>query len=212
MEPGIAKLTQAVKRDCKKGQGCFNPNGCDHEFYRKVPVTNPGLIKMGFTTETIRVSKCFHKYCDKYKWVLDRASEYAEALGVSRDDVLNAWERVRFSNYFNYYKEINQPSLNGPQKVLKVEDWKKELVSRFGENTDNWKFVCPACGHIQTPADFKAIGKDEQLAYTDCIGRYTDTADKKACTYTIRGMLKFDHTVVISKYFTPCKVFNIADK
>lgn len=32
MEPGIKKLTEAVKRDCREGQGCFNPNGCDHEF------------------------------------------------------------------------------------------------------------------------------------------------------------------------------------
>lgn len=33
MEPGIKKLTEAVKRDCREGQGCFNPNGCDHEFF-----------------------------------------------------------------------------------------------------------------------------------------------------------------------------------
>lgn len=24
MEPGIKKLTEAVKRDCREGQGCFN--------------------------------------------------------------------------------------------------------------------------------------------------------------------------------------------
>lgn len=47
MEPGIKKLTEAVKRDCREGQGCFNPNGCDHEFIRHVPETDPSMIRLG---------------------------------------------------------------------------------------------------------------------------------------------------------------------
>lgn len=78
MEPGIKKLTEAVKRDCREGQGCFNPNGCDHEFIRHVPETDPSMIRLGQKTKCIKVSKCAHKYCDKYKWVLDRAEEYAK--------------------------------------------------------------------------------------------------------------------------------------
>lgn len=45
MEPGIKKLTKDVKRDCREGQGCFNPNGCDHEFIRYVPETDPSMIR-----------------------------------------------------------------------------------------------------------------------------------------------------------------------
>lgn len=121
------------------GQGCFNPNGCDH------------------------------KYCDKYKWVLDRAAEYAEALGVTRDEVLCACEENRNYCYMNYYQDCNQPSLKGTQKVIKVADWLKELESRFGEDSEDWKFVCPSCGHVQSVADFKAIGVDGNKAYCECI-------------------------------------------
>lgn len=56
MEPGIKKLTEAVKRDCREGQGCFNPNGCDHEFIRHVPETDPSMIRLGQKTKCIKVS------------------------------------------------------------------------------------------------------------------------------------------------------------
>ena len=46
MEPGIKKLTEAVKRDCREGQGCFNPNGCDHEFIRHVPENDPSMMRL----------------------------------------------------------------------------------------------------------------------------------------------------------------------
>lgn len=58
---GYKSLLKAVEKDTKgiNGQGCFNPNGCDHEFYRRVE------------GGTRRVSKCTHKYCDKFRGLLN---------------------------------------------------------------------------------------------------------------------------------------------
>lgn len=34
-----------------------------------------------------------------------------------------------------------------------------------------WRFVCPRCGHVATPDDFRSLGADAQLAAQECIGR-----------------------------------------
>lgn len=215
METGLKKLTEAVKRDCRKGQRCFNPNGCDHEFIRHVPETNPICLSMGIKTKCIKMSKCTHKYCDKYKWILDRAEEYAEVLGISRDEVLNGWEKHRDYWYMNYYQDSKQPSLKGEQNIMKVDDWMEELKSRFGDDFDNFKFVCPSCGHIQSVADFIAIGVDGNKAYCECISRYKDMDgknNKKACKYTIAGLFLLDHDTVIDRDYMPINVFKMAEK
>ena len=50
MGKGLEKLQTAVEKDCSKDGGTLHPEGC---------------VTCG--------AKCFHKYCDKYKWVIDRA-------------------------------------------------------------------------------------------------------------------------------------------
>lgn len=58
MSVGYDKLKAAVDKDCKKDGGTIHLEGC---------VTCGG--------------KCFHKYCNKFKWVIDRAKAYEEAIG-----------------------------------------------------------------------------------------------------------------------------------
>lgn len=114
----------------------------------------------------------------------------------------------------NYYQDSKQPSLKGDQKVIKIADWLKELRSRFGEDDEEWKFVCPSCGHVQSVADFKAIGVDGNKAYYECIGRYKNIdgkTDKKACKYTLCGLFVLDHDTVINNEFLPVNVFKMAD-
>ena len=215
MEPGLKKLIEAVQTDCTEGEGCFNEKmtGCTHEFHRMEKTEDPYLLKIGINEVCKLATKCTHKYCDKLKWVLDRAQQYADALGVSRDEVINAWESNRDYWYMNYYQDCNQPPLEGKQKVMKFKDWQAQLTERFGENPDNWKFVCPSCGHVQSVADFKAINKDPNLAYSCCIGRYTDHNDKAGkhgCNYAVNGLFHLNKTTVISDEFIPVKVFEIA--
>ena len=210
---GREKLEKSIRKLCDEGEGCFNPNGCNHEFCRKVPETDTWFIKHGIKTRCVHVAKCAHKYCDKYKWALDRAQQYADALGVSRDEVLDAWEARRNYCPENYYQEYNQPALDGKSKVIKESDWLVELRQRFGNNPSNWKFVCPSCGHVQSFADFEAIGEDPNLAYQCCIGRYTGSNDRtgeKGCNYTINGLISLNRTTVISSRYLPVKVFEMA--
>lgn len=114
----------------------------------------------------------------------------------------------------NYYQDSKQPSLKGDQKVIKIADWLKELRSRFGEDDEEWKFVCPSCGHVQSVADFNAIGVDGNKAYYECISRYKyidGKTNKKACKYTLCGLFVLDHDTVINNEFLPVNVFKMAD-
>ena len=112
MGKGLKSLKKAVLRDTQKGEGCFNENGCDHEYTRMVPETNPALVKMGMHRACKRVSKCFHKYCDKYKWVIERAKHYAEETGRDFEEIIEIWESNRTYGYMGYYQNGHQP-LNG---------------------------------------------------------------------------------------------------
>jgi hypothetical protein len=123
MEKGIESLKNSVLRDTLQGNQCFNENGCDHEFYRMMPETNPNLIEMGMTRKCVRVSKCLHKYCDKYKWVLDRATLYDERTGKTMDEIIELWERDRSYWYMNYYQDNKQP-ISG----LKID---KGLIEKY---------------------------------------------------------------------------------
>ena len=89
MSAGYDKLKAAVDKDCKKDGGTIHPEGC---------------VACG--------GKCFHKYCDKFKWVIDRAKAYGEATGLNWEDVLDGWETDRNYWYMNYYQDCNQPELS----------------------------------------------------------------------------------------------------
>jgi hypothetical protein len=125
---GYESLKAAVKRDCNKegSCGCFNQNGRD--------VLNQ--IKDG--------KRCFHDYCNKFKWVIERAKHYAEKLGLNWEDILDSWEADRTYWYMNYYQESNQPEINGDK--VKAFETVDEMLKSIGDK----KFRCPACGGIST--------------------------------------------------------------
>jgi hypothetical protein len=60
------------------------------------------------------------------------------------------------------------------------EEWKAEAIQRFGENPDNWAFVCPACGHVATISNFKFLGEAADSAAQQCIGRVNSRGMKPA--------------------------------
>lgn len=55
--------------------------------------------------------------------------------------------------------------------AMDIKKWREEAVRLFGKDWMKWRFVCPACGHIATPGDFLALGKDPNDASRNCIGR-----------------------------------------
>ncbi|GIM45931.1 hypothetical protein DNHGIG_14800 [Collibacillus ludicampi] len=52
-----------------------------------------------------------------------------------------------------------------------VEEWREEAMKRFGKNIRDWKFKCPACGHISSVQDFIDAEGEANEAYVNCIGR-----------------------------------------
>lgn len=126
MNAGYDSLKRAVERDCNEGCGCFNPEGCNV----------PNQQKDG--------KSCFHAYCDKFKWVIERAKHYGEVLQVDWREILNKWEESRTYWYMNYYQDANQPLLDGDR--IRIFDTMEDLLKSVG----NKGFRCPACGGVST--------------------------------------------------------------
>lgn len=146
MSEGYDKLMEAVKGDCAKYENCFNPEGCDKEH-----------------------SKCFNNYCSKFKWAIDRAKMYGEALGVNWEDILDSWEKDRSYWYQNYYQEANQPEINSDKtRVFETVD---EMLGSLGDGG----FRCPYCGAISTNPYECNSGKQ---------------VDGKTCDWKVYGLLR----------------------
>lgn len=130
MSKGYDGLREAVDKDCKKYGGAVHSGGC---------------VSCN--------KKCFHKYCDKFKWAVDRAKSYGEALGLNWEDILDSWEDDRNYWYMNYYQECNQPEIKSEK--TKVFETKEDLNEALGET----KFRCPACGKgSSSPYECKTCG------------------------------------------------------
>jgi len=138
LRKGYDSLIASVKDNCAKEENCFNENGCNHEFSRMEQ-------KEGDTCKhCYHISKCFHKYCDKFKWIIDRAKHYSEKTGIAWETILEGWEKQRTYWYMNFYQESNQPEIKGDSIII-VEN-KEDYIKRFPAK----KFICPYCKGIST--------------------------------------------------------------
>lgn len=116
---GYEKLVEDVKRNCEE-TGCFSENGCNNEN-----------------------CKCHHRYCDKFKWIIDRAKHYEEKLGIPWMEILDSWEEDRTYWYMNYYQESMQPLIDSDNVYVfeSAEDLRKKVGNEF---------ICPRCKGIST--------------------------------------------------------------
>ena len=57
-------------------------------------------------------------------------------------------------------------------------EWQEEAKRLFGEDHKQWKFKCPACGHISSVQDFIDAGADTNDAYQMCVGRVNGKGEK----------------------------------
>jgi len=90
------------------------------------------------------------------------------------------------------------------ETLWKIDDWRAEGVRRFGEDHMKWRFVCPSCGHVQTPADYKAVNAPERAVAFSCIGRRTPGATgeigqkgKGPCNYAGGGLFRLNPIRVV---------------
>lgn len=161
---GIKSLKESVLNDTKRGENCFNENGCDHEFTRRVPVTDPALLKMGFKESCISVCKCTHKYCDRYKEIIDRAKHYSEVFETDYKRILTHWETKRSYWYMNYYSDncSSFPKIDTSNKNLLILQNREE----FQKYCEGKGFLCPKCEKVsidpqecsQPDCDWKSYG------------------------------------------------------
>lgn len=89
--------------------------------------------------------------------------------------------------------------------TYRMEEWLLEGERRFGPNSLEWRFVCPVCGNVQTPNDFKPYkdkGATPTSATSECIGRYTGASDfqekgKGPCNYAGYGLFRLSPVRII---------------
>lgn len=104
--------------------------------------------------------------------------------------------------------------------TMSLADWKKEGERRFGPDALLWHFVCPVCGHVQTPLDFKPLarlGATPSSAYSECIGRYIPGSQDAfgatgvgPCNYAGYGLFRLGPISVIDDKGLATQVFAFA--
>jgi len=115
--------------------------------------------------------------------------------------------------------------------TMTQEEFLNECQRRFGPKAKDWKFVCPACGTVQSVGQLKdaviASGgtKDDVHGYIafSCIGRFTRQGDKgiaskhrgekwdKGCNWTLGGLLTIHNLEVIMPDGKKRPTFEIAE-
>lgn len=57
-------------------------------------------------------------------------------------------------------------------KIYKLEEWKAKGEWLYGDDYEDWRFICPACGRTNTGKEFRDAGAESDDMYTTCIGRH----------------------------------------
>lgn len=100
---------------------------------------------------------------------------------------------------------------------MTLQEWKEEGIRRFGENTLDWKFVCPSCGYIASVRDWKETGAKEGEVAFSCIGRHLKpnthigTKDGGPCNYAGGGLFRLNPQEIVEEDGQIITLFAFAD-
>lgn len=107
--------------------------------------------------------------------------------------------------------------LETSHKTMTQAEWIAEGTRRFGEFGLAWRFVCPSCGHVATPKDWRDAGAPEGAIAFSCVGRYLgakgDNSFKRdggPCNYAGGGLFKLNPVRVIDDEGKEHNVFAFA--
>jgi len=90
--------------------------------------------------------------------------------------------------------------------TMTKDEWQQKGKELFGDDMLDWRFVCPSCGNVQTPRDFKPYkdpGATPGDACSNCIGRFDGHGDveilsgKSPCNYASGGLFNFNPVRVL---------------
>lgn len=91
----------------------------------------------------------------------------------------------------------------GETMTMTFDEWIAEGKRRFGDDEMNWKFKCPACGHVASINDYKAAGAPVEAVGFSCVGRWTGSkkefGDKTGgpCNYAGGGLIRLNPVTVV---------------
>lgn len=103
---------------------------------------------------------------------------------------------------------------------LTLAEWMAEGERRFGKDMMDWQFVCPSCGNLAKPEEFRrfeAAGATPNSVTCECIGRYTgakgafDASKHKPCNYAGYGLFALSPVRVIQSDGHETHAFGFAD-
>lgn len=65
--------------------------------------------------------------------------------------------------------------------VISLEQWEQLGEEHYGEDRDQWEFVCPLCGHVQTvegimerKSDYLDLDDVRRWVFENCEGRFNE--------------------------------------
>lgn len=103
------------------------------------------------------------------------------------------------------------------------DEWMSEGKAKFGEDFANWKFKCPACGHVASGQNFKDLHGEPNDMYQVCIGRINGKGmrgfdskkmtNENGCDWAAFGLLGTlgKGRIVVTKEGKKVEVFDFAE-
>jgi hypothetical protein len=104
------------------------------------------------------------------------------------------------------------------RRTITHAEWLAEGERRFGTDKTAWRFVCPACGHVASVADWKAAGAPEAAVAFSCVGRWTGAKreafgdGKGPCNYTGGGLFALNPVTVSLESGGSITAFELAEE
>lgn len=119
-----------------------------------------------------------HRFDKEIAWIEEMIRNYAEALNMTTDEVVDLMEKGRNYSWPNYYQQCNFPQLDS-KSILGVF---KTLEEFRNHSRENWQgYRCPKCG---------AISANPQ----ECLHRAKGDG---VCDWCSFGFFKSDKSVII---------------
>ena len=64
------------------------------------------------------------------------------------------------------------------REIVTLEDWKAEACRLFGTDSNDWRFICPACGYETKVKEWRDAGAPEDSIGFSCVGRWLENPRK----------------------------------
>lgn len=86
------------------------------------------------------------------------------------------------------------------KKTWTQDELAAEARSRFGDNPENWAFICPECDDIAVAQDFRDANADPNRIGQECIGRHRGALNGQAdrgCDWAAYGLFRGPWSITV---------------